>query len=75
MSYKRKKPKDLEGIPDISIACDMCQNFDQIDGDCFPCTNIPRCRYLCGDDCVTVLNNNIWRMYCKRYKGQEVITI
>ena len=75
MGYIRKKPKELEGIPDISEACDMCQNFEQLRNDRFPCTNKPRCRYRCGDECVSVLLDNVWHIYCKRFKGQETWSI
>ena len=71
MSVYKNKPKELEGVPDIDPGCDMCENFEPFDH--FPGTNKPRCKYRCGADCVTVLKDNRWHIYCRRYKGQETI--
>lgn len=69
--YIKKMPKDLEGVPEISKACDLCQAFEK--EDCYPGTNIPRCKHLCGDSCVMLLIDNCWLTFCRRYKGQEMI--
>ena len=69
---------DVSLIPDIDIACKMCDNFEQLfTGECFPGTDIPRCKWRCDDSCTVrkIFPNDEVRFYCTRYKGQEVMDI